>query len=150
MNTPQKSSFRRDAEPSTRDARAPRTIGAALILVFATTLIAAEVPKPFHKEANTSDWPRLLGPADNATSPETRLLHELPKTGPRVVWESAKGNGFGGLADLSLVTGAISALFEDAPLFIAIRRVHDEPAVGRPDRRGIIRRRIERQPRHGS
>ena len=48
--------------------------------------------------AFAAEWPRLLGPADNATSPETRLLHELPKAGPRVVWEAPKGNGFGGPA----------------------------------------------------
>jgi len=55
-------------------------------------------PKPLSAQATTSDWPRLLGPAHNATSPETRLLHELPKNGPRVVWEVAKGNGYGGPA----------------------------------------------------
>ncbi len=48
--------------------------------------------------AFAAEWPRLLGPVDNATSPETRLLHELPKAGPRVVWEAPKGNGFGGPA----------------------------------------------------
>jgi outer membrane protein assembly factor BamB len=55
-------------------------------------------PKPLSKAAITSEWPRLLGPSHNATSPETRLLHDLPKGGPRVVWEVAKGNGFGGPA----------------------------------------------------
>ena len=45
-----------------------------------------------------ADWPRLLGPADNATSPETKLLRELPKAGPRILWEFPKGGGFGGPA----------------------------------------------------
>jgi outer membrane protein assembly factor BamB len=48
--------------------------------------------------SSAADWPRLLGPVHNATSPETGLLHEFPKTGPRVVWEVEKGNGFGGPA----------------------------------------------------
>ncbi len=55
-------------------------------------------PKALAKEAVTADWPRLLGPSDNATSPETHLLRDLPKTGPRMVWELEKGNGFGGPA----------------------------------------------------
>ena len=42
--------------------------------------------------------PRLLGPAHDATSPVTHVLHEFPKAGPRVVWEVEKGGGFGGPA----------------------------------------------------
>jgi outer membrane protein assembly factor BamB len=45
-----------------------------------------------------ADWPRLLGPAHNATSPEAGLLRALPKNGPRILWEAEKGNGFGGPA----------------------------------------------------
>src|ERR1700757_1400437 len=30
-----------------------------------------QAPKPLSQEAKTSDWPRLLGPSDNVTSPET-------------------------------------------------------------------------------
>ena len=48
--------------------------------------------------AQAADWPRLLGPADNATSPETGLLHALPKAGLRLVWEREKGSSFGGPA----------------------------------------------------
>ncbi|MEO7317615.1 MAG: PQQ-binding-like beta-propeller repeat protein [Chthoniobacteraceae bacterium] len=48
--------------------------------------------------AHAADWPRLLGPAHDATSPERNLLHELPKAGPRILWEVAKGGGFGGPA----------------------------------------------------
>jgi outer membrane protein assembly factor BamB len=55
-------------------------------------------PKPLPAAAATTAWPRLLGPSDNATSQETHLLHDLPPGGPRVVWEAAKGNGFGGPA----------------------------------------------------
>lgn len=65
---------------------------------FADRLKFSGAPKPLAREARTSDWPRLLGPSDNATSPETHLLHPLPKTGPSIVWELEKGNGFGGPA----------------------------------------------------
>lgn len=83
---------------------------AAIVLGTASLLASAAEPTPFDRlkfhappralvsAAVTSDWPRLLGPGDDATSPETRLLRELPKGGPRVVWEVAKGNGFGGPA----------------------------------------------------
>jgi outer membrane protein assembly factor BamB len=65
--------------------------------LFTTSVFAAEL-KPLASGAVTSDWPRLLGPAHNATSAETHLLHELPKAGLQIVWEREKGNGFGGPA----------------------------------------------------
>ena len=70
---------------------------AALTLLLSATVLAAELRPPV-KGATIADWPRLLGPNDNATSPETHLLREFPKTGPRLVWEAEKGNGFGGPA----------------------------------------------------
>src|SRR6187455_2295073 len=70
---------------------------AAIACVLVSGACAAE-PGPLASGAVTSDWLRLLGPAHNATSPETHLLHDLPKTGPRIVWEKEKGNGFGGPA----------------------------------------------------
>lgn len=86
----------------------PKSISwaAALVLLPWTAAVAddggkvtfREAPKPLAKDAITSGWPRLLGPAHNATTPETHLLHEFPKTGPRIVWEVEKGNGFGGPA----------------------------------------------------
>jgi len=82
------SSFRRDAKTSRRDACAPRSFAATLLAIFCA-LLATD---------GRADWPRLLGPAHNATSPETKLLREFPKAGPRVVWEVEKGNGFGGPA----------------------------------------------------
>lgn len=51
-------------------------------------------PNPLSKEARTSDWPRVLGPNDDATSPETHLLHIFPKAGPTLVWEVKKGEGY--------------------------------------------------------
>lgn len=53
-----------------------------------------QAPKPLSKEAKTSDWPRVLGPSDNVTSPETHLLHEWPKGGPTLCWEVQKGESY--------------------------------------------------------
>ena len=65
--------------------RATRSRLTIILLFIASSSLAA-------------DWPRLLGPAHDATSPETHVLHEFPKAGPRVVWEVEKGGGFGGPA----------------------------------------------------
>jgi len=53
-----------------------------------------QAPKPLSRDAKTSDWPRVLGPSDNVTSPETHLLHDWPKTGPTLCWEVQKGEGY--------------------------------------------------------
>lgn len=70
--------------------------------VAAACLIAAnasaEEPKLLASDAITTEWPRLLGPSHNATSPETKLLHEFPSDGPKLIWQREKGNGFGGPA----------------------------------------------------
>jgi outer membrane protein assembly factor BamB len=55
--------------------------------------VVYDAPKPLAKEAKTEDWPRFLGPHHNATSGETKLLHEWPDGGPKAVWEFAKGGG---------------------------------------------------------
>lgn len=44
-----------------------------------------------------ADWPRILGPSDNCTTPEGGLLRTLPETLP-VLWEMEKGEGMGGPA----------------------------------------------------
>jgi outer membrane protein assembly factor BamB len=41
-----------------------------------------------------ADWPRLLGPADDASSPEIGLLKSWPKEGPPKIWEVEKGAGY--------------------------------------------------------
>ncbi len=41
-----------------------------------------------------ADWPQFLGPARNATSPETGLLASWPRKGPPVAWEKEVGEGF--------------------------------------------------------
>lgn len=42
-----------------------------------------------------ADWPQFLGPNRDATSPETGLLRTWPNEGPKVVWTTAVGEGFG-------------------------------------------------------
>ena len=64
-------------------------------------------PKPISKNAKTADWPRLLGPNDNVTSPETHLLHDWPPAGPAKVWEVRKGDGYTSPA----ISGAMLVLF---------------------------------------
>ncbi len=44
--------------------------------------------------AGGADWPQFLGPARNATSPETGLLDSWPKEGPPVLWQKEVGEGF--------------------------------------------------------
>ncbi|MFM7605268.1 MAG: PQQ-binding-like beta-propeller repeat protein [Prosthecobacter sp.] len=51
-------------------------------------------PKPLSKAAKTSDWPRVLGPTDDASSPETLLLKQWPAGGPKAVWEVSMGEGY--------------------------------------------------------
>ena len=51
-------------------------------------------PRRSHPDARTENWPRFLGPRDNATSRETHLDLAWPDTGPVLVWEVAKGKGY--------------------------------------------------------
>ena len=51
-------------------------------------------PKALSDKAKTSDWPRVLGPEHNATSPETSLPKTLPADGPAKVWEVVRGEGY--------------------------------------------------------
>ena len=46
--------------------------------------------------APAADWPQFLGPDRNGHSPETGLLHSLPKKGPPVVWSRDVGEGYSG------------------------------------------------------
>jgi len=74
------------------------------LLLFAFSACAAQeafdrltfhaAPKPLSKAAKTSDWPRVLGPSHDATSPETPLLKQWPANGPKAVWEVAMGDGY--------------------------------------------------------
>lgn len=51
-------------------------------------------PTPLSPDAVTADWPRFLGPTDDAKTPETLLLEKFPEGGPKPVWEMAKGNSY--------------------------------------------------------
>ena len=51
-------------------------------------------PKPLAKGAVTENWARFLGPHDDATTGETKLLVSFPEGGPKVVWEMEKGTGY--------------------------------------------------------
>jgi outer membrane protein assembly factor BamB len=74
------------------------------LLLFAFSACAAQeafdrltfhaAPKPLSKAAKTSDWPRVLGPSDDAISPETTLLKKLAAGEPKAVWEVAMGEGY--------------------------------------------------------
>jgi len=44
--------------------------------------------------ARTSDWPCVLGPTHDEVSVETHLTTTFPKTGPNLVWEMNKGEGY--------------------------------------------------------
>lgn len=74
------------------------------LLLFAFSACAAQeafdrltfraTPKPLSKAAKTSDWPRVLGPSDDAISPETSLLKKWAVGEPKAVWEVAMGEGY--------------------------------------------------------
>lgn len=51
-------------------------------------------PAPLSPGAVTSHWHRFLGPADDASTPETPLLKAWPKEGPKKVWEVVKGDSY--------------------------------------------------------
>lgn len=53
-----------------------------------------QAPKPLPPGAVTTDWPRFLGPSDDATSPETGLLATFGPEGPPLVWELEKGDSY--------------------------------------------------------
>lgn len=51
-------------------------------------------PKPLAEGAKTEDWPRFLGPNEDATSGETHLLREFPEGGPTLLWEVERGESY--------------------------------------------------------
>ena len=48
--------------------------------------------------ASAADWPNWLGPNKNGSSPETGLLTTWPKSGPKVLWKYAAGDGYSTVA----------------------------------------------------
>jgi len=77
---------------------------AAPLLLIMTSLLTAQeafdrltfhaAPKPLSKDAKTSDWARVLGPTDDAISPETHLSKKWAAGEPQAVWEVAMGEGY--------------------------------------------------------
>ncbi len=73
-----------------------------LLLTFATCsaqeafdrLTFHAAPKPLSKDAKTSEWPRMLGPMDDAISPETHLSKKWAAGEPKAVWEVAMGEAY--------------------------------------------------------
>jgi hypothetical protein len=51
-------------------------------------------PKTLPPDARTEDWPCFLGLHHDGTSLETRLSKDLGETGPPLVWEVERGEGF--------------------------------------------------------
>ena len=51
-------------------------------------------PAPLSKDAVTTEWPCVLGPSHNETSAETHILGKFPASGPKLVWEMNKGEGY--------------------------------------------------------
>jgi outer membrane protein assembly factor BamB len=48
--------------------------------------------------APAADWPQWLGPQRNGSSPETGLLTQWPKDGPKIVWKVDGGEGYSSVA----------------------------------------------------
>lgn len=48
--------------------------------------------------AGAGDWPTYLGPTYDAVSPETGLAKSWPESGPKVLWTTPVGIGYGGPA----------------------------------------------------
>jgi outer membrane protein assembly factor BamB len=51
-------------------------------------------PKPLPEGAVTADWPRFLGPTDDAKTTETHLLERFPEGGLKKVWEMETGHSY--------------------------------------------------------
>jgi len=51
-------------------------------------------PKARAADAVDADWPRFLGPNDDASSPETHLLAKFSEGGLAKIWEMKKGSGY--------------------------------------------------------
>jgi outer membrane protein assembly factor BamB len=51
-------------------------------------------PKPLAVHARTADWPRVLGPHEDCSSPESPLLKNFPAGGLKPVWEVSMGEGY--------------------------------------------------------
>ena len=64
-------------------------------------------PKALAADAKTSDWARVLGPTDDAHSPETHLLKTWSSNEPKPVWEVQMGEAYNSPA----VSGEFCVIF---------------------------------------
>jgi outer membrane protein assembly factor BamB len=84
-----------------------RALLTTLLLVFPLLPLAAQ-------NAQTADWPQWRGPRRDAVCPETGLLTEWPKGGPRLLWSAREVNGGKcvgiGYASISVSGGRIYTL----------------------------------------
>ncbi|HRJ08987.1 MAG TPA: PQQ-binding-like beta-propeller repeat protein [Prosthecobacter sp.] len=51
-------------------------------------------PSPLAKDAVTTDWPRFLGPSDDASTTEKPLLKDFTSGGPKLLWRVDTGEGY--------------------------------------------------------
>ncbi len=61
---------------------------------LAATLVAAALASA----ASAADWPRFQGPNRDGTSPESGLGRSWPPGGPKILWKTDVGIGYGGVA----------------------------------------------------
>src|SRR5438067_7801186 len=68
-----------------------------LVPLFLSTLHAKQPPNPPNLQTRKTgaDWPGFLGPTGDSVSSETGILTPWPKQGPRLVWKTAVGEGYG-------------------------------------------------------
>jgi len=78
-------------DPATPTVSSPPAETTAVEAVAIPGLTFHAAPKPLTPDAVTADWPRFLGPTDNARTTETHLLDRFPKDGLKKVWELEKG-----------------------------------------------------------
>src|SRR5262245_15119233 len=76
-------------------------------------LLLLSVPLTLH----AADWPQWLGPNRDGVWPETGIMRELPKGGPKVLWRTPISAGYSGpavaggkvyVADRVLAKGAMN------------------------------------------
>ena len=64
-------------------------------LMLAALCARAESDAKSASPAKWNDWPCFLGPERNGSSPEKGLLREWPEGGPKVLWKTPVGRGYG-------------------------------------------------------
>jgi len=65
-----------------------------LIPIIILLLLSAFSCKQAQKASQ--DWPQFLGPDRNSTSDQKGILRLWPETGPKVLWNTNAGIGYGG------------------------------------------------------